>query len=309
MIYTITLSPALDKTIYLKDFQFDKINMIQESYIEAAGKGINSAKVLNLLGSDVTSIAILGGDNGKQIEEMLGNQGLKQKNIFIDENTRMNIKILNFADGSCTEINENTSNISDEAICEFDEIFEDILENAEIVTLSGRLPSSLPKDFYAKYIKKAKSSNIKVLLDTSGEALKYGVKEKPWCIKPNIHEFCEYFGVEELNEKNIVEKCKYLNSLGVEVVILTLGKDGLICSTNGLVYRVEIPKVKSLSTVGAGDSFIGGFLSMYTKTKNIEKALKYGSAVSIEKVSKKGTNPIDIYNVDKYFEEITFDVF
>ncbi len=302
MIYTITLSPALDKTIHLNTFNKNKLNIAESTNVDPGGKGINTAKVLNALGSDVTSIAFLGGATGRLIEEMLEYKDINQRNIYIEGETRTNIKLVESE--SCTELNEKATELTAKSLCNFEKIFDDIIMDASIITLAGRLPDKLDSNFYAKYIKKAKDADVSVVLDTSGESFKKGVLAKPWCIKPNIDELSEYFGVNLENDDEIILKCRELNQLGVEIVIVTLGPDGVLCTTSEEIIKVRAPKVTVKSTVGAGDSFVAGFLHKISQNSTIKDALKFATAVATAKVTLSGTNAPNVTEIEKYYKEL-----
>ncbi len=304
MIYTVTLSPALDKTIHLNNLEKGELNIINEVFLDPGGKGINTAKVLKALGSEVTSIAFLGGSTGDKINTMLNLSNISQKNIFINQETRTNIKIVESKNKVCTEINEKASPLQSVSLDDFDTLFENQLSDAKFITFAGRLPEGTDVGFYAKYIAKAKEKNIKTVLDTSGMAFKKGIEAKPWCIKPNINELSEYFDEKLVSERDIISKSKELNNLGIEIVIVTLGEEGVICTTCDEIIRVKAPKVLAQSTVGAGDSFVAGFLHKIAKGETIKSAIKYATAVSTAKVTLMGTNVPSLDDIEKYYNEI-----
>ncbi len=304
MIYTVTLSPALDKTIHLNTFEKNELNIVSSSLLDPGGKGINSAKVLNSLESEVTSIAFLGGSVGDIIETMLNNANINQKNIYLDGETRTNIKIIESKSKTCTELNEKATNISDEELRSFDLFFENELDDAEYITFAGRLPENIDSDFYYRYILRAKAKGIKTLLDTSGEALKKGVLAKPWCIKPNIDELSEYFGEKLDSIPDIVLKCKELNNIGVEIVITTLGGEGVVCTTLDKTILFKAPKVEVKSTVGAGDSFVGGLLHKISLGETLENSIKFATATATAKVTLMGTSVPKKEDIEKYLREI-----
>ncbi len=304
MIYTITLSPALDKTIHLSELKKEETNVVENIYLDPGGKGINTAKVLKSLGSQVTSVAFLGGATGDNIEKMLEKQNITQKNIYLENDTRTNIKIIESTNNTCTEINEKASPLLEENIKTFEILFENEISNAEVVTFAGRLPEGIDVQFYAKYIKKANEKGIKTVLDTSGLALKAGIDAKPWCIKPNIHELSEYCGYKLESEQDIITIAKDINKLGVEIVIVTLGSKGVVCTTKDETVRLSAPKVTAQSTVGAGDSFIAGFIHKITSGDTLENALKFATAVATAKVTLSGTAVPLREDIEKYLEII-----
>ncbi len=94
MFATVSLNPAIDKTVYVENLEIGKVNKSTESKIDIGGKGINTAKVLKVLGAEVTSVAYLGGETGRFIEEKLSQLGVKQSNVYTKMPTRTNTKIL-----------------------------------------------------------------------------------------------------------------------------------------------------------------------------------------------------------------------
>ncbi len=184
------------------------------------------------------------------------------------------------------------------------------MKTIKFISLAGSLPSGVDSGFYSDVLEKSKNYDVKILADCSGESLKKVIKSKPWCIKPNIDEFAELFDCDLSTlsalstDEKIVEKALELNKQGVEIVIVTLGGDGLICTTNNQKFKVEPPTVEVLGTVGAGDSFVAGFLHMYGKSMEIEKSLIYGSAVATAKVTKKGTEAPSMDEINKILKQI-----
>lgn len=316
MIDTVTLSPALDKTIFVNDINLGGLNITDEVYEDAGGKGINVAKVLAHLGAEVTSISVLGGDVGKKIESLLNIKNIKQDNVYTQNNTRTNTKIVDNIKNQCTEINENSKAIDNGVIEVLSNKITYFLENNKddknnYLCLCGRLPKGLNDDFYGNYIGLANKNNVKTILDTSGIALKKAIEQKPWLIKPNIDELSEYFNKPLGSLDEIIEHCKIINNLGVEIVVVTLGEKGLICTTKSntkdRVYKVTTPKVEVNSTVGAGDSFVGGFMYEYTKTQDLPKALVFGSATATAKVINKGTSVPNVSKIEKIKKDVVIN--
>ncbi len=309
MIYTVTLNPALDKTMYYEKVNIGKVNVCNQVCFEAGGKGINTAKVLKMLGSSVTSVALLGGYTGEKIVQRLDNVNLKQDNVYTNKETRTNTKIVDKSTTICTELNENTTEFDFNDLKCIDNKIADVTNNAKYITFSGSVPKGFKSDVYAKYIKVAKDKGIKTIVDTSGDALVYAIKEMPWLIKPNIDELSQYFNEKLQDEKNIIQKCKLLNNLGVELVVVTLGEEGLICTSDKNIYVIRGYKVNVISTVGAGDSFIGGFIFKYDTTKCIETSLKYGMAVALNKITSKGDMTLSLDSIDKFYNELNVEIY
>ena len=94
MIYTLTLNPALDKTVEIPNFSLDTVNRVSTLRIDAGGKGINVSKVIKKMGGESVALGILGGQSGRLVLEKLESEGIQNDFLFTDADTRTNFKII-----------------------------------------------------------------------------------------------------------------------------------------------------------------------------------------------------------------------
>ena len=272
MIYTVTLNPSIDYYLQIEDFNLGEVNRAKANYKYPGGKGINVSRVLNRLGIESKALGFIGGFTGEFIEEYLEDEGIDTDFIVINEDTRINVKIKSKEE---TEINGEGPRINLEKLNQlFDKVAK--LTSEDLLVLSGNAQNSLPRDIYCKIQERCMNNNIKVIVDTTGQALTSTLKNKPFLIKPNRHELSEIFGVQVNNKEDIVHYGRKLTALGAENVIISIGGDGaiLVCETG--VYHAEAPKGNVINSVGAGDSLIGGVIAEYSRSKDLLEAFKWG---------------------------------
>jgi len=128
----------------------------------------------------------------------------------------------------------------------------------KLLVCGGSVPPGLPADVYAVIIRKARRHSIKTILDSSGIYLKEGIKARPFLIKPNEREAEELLGRPLASEKDMVDAVNKVVRMGVEIAVISLGKDGLIAADKYETIKAIPPPVTAVSTVGAGDSAVAG---------------------------------------------------
>lgn len=274
MIYTVTFNPSIDYVIKVENFTAGTVNRVVNENKYAGGKGINVSRVLNNLGIKSRALGFIGGFTGQFIESFLQKEEIYTDFIQVNGDTRINVKL---SSNEETEINGSGPNISDE---DLDKLFEkiDTLNSEDILVLAGNVQKSLQRNIYSQIQEKVKDKEIKVIVDTTGEALISTLKHKPFLIKPNNHELGEIFDIEIHKKEDIIKYSQRLREMGAQNVIISMAGEGalLICSEG--VYHASAPKGIVKNSVGAGDSLIAGFIASYSKTSNITEAFKYGVA-------------------------------
>lgn len=274
MIYTVTISPCLDYKMVVDDFEIGKINRSAKQLLVPGGKGINVSFVLKNLGIDSVVLGFKAGFIGNTIENMVKEKGLKTNFIETIGESRINVKILSKEESA---INGAGPIPSEENIQELKSVLCKADSN-DIVVLSGSVPYSIHEGkLFKELIEELNKKNVKVFLDTSGKTLSEGIKSKPFLIKPNIEELEEIFDDKITNNDELINVLYKLNDNGIKNTIVSIGEKGaLLCSENKELIYVEAPKGKAVSTVGAGDSLVAGFLSYYVKNKSLKECLEYG---------------------------------
>lgn len=306
MIVTVTMNPSIDISYPLERLNIDTVNRTSQVTKTAGGKGLNVTRVIHDLGGDVLAAGVLGGFHGAFIAAELKKAGIKQAFTPIKEETRDSIAILH--EGNQTEILEAGPTISGEEQSAFLEKFAELLDQAEIVTLSGSLAKGLPQDFYQKLVQAAHEKDVKVLVDTSGESLRQVLagQQKPFLIKPNLEEL-EALLEQKFSLDHLAEIQTALTQplfAGVEWIVVSLGKAGAIAKYKSDFYRVTIPTIKVVNPVGSGDSTIAGFAYGVSQAMPPEELLKMCMATGMANAQERRTGHVDPTNVEQHFAKI-----
>lgn len=282
MIFTVTLNPALDKTVVIPRFAAGQVNRISTVRVDAGGKGINVSKCLHSLGEATTAAAILAGNAGKELEKMLIEGGITPLVLWVEGQTRTNLKIIDPEQGQNTDINEPGPAVTAQQLETLKEMISQQMNPGDLVILSGSLPAGSDVYLYEKWTAYFKARGAIVLLDADGEALLHGLKAAPYMIKPNNDELARLKGTEKLDEAQMISVGRELLEAGVRDVVISLGGDGALFLSEAGVYRSEGLKVPVKSTVGAGDSMVAamayGLDRDFSREEQIALAMAMGAA-------------------------------
>jgi len=288
MIYTITLNPALDRTIWIKATTRDDCNRIENEQMYAGGKGIDVSKVLTSFGIKNKALGFVGGFAGEELEGMLINEGIVCDFVRIAGRTRTNIIINDMASGSQTLYNARGPEITAYELMQIIHKVEN-LERPDFVIISGSLPRGVNPEIYRKIIEISKGKKAKVVLDTDGEALRTGLQGCPDIIKPNIHELCRIAGEQLESLSSIIEEAEKIRACGLPIILVSMGCCGMLMICDKGRYLARPPEVEVKNTIGAGDSAIAGFIYGLTAKEDLREALKYSVASGTATILQTGT--------------------
>lgn len=274
MIYTVTFNPSIDYVIKVENFTPGAVNRVVNENKYAGGKGINVSRVLNNLEVKSKALGFIGGFTGKFIENFLQNECIDTDFIQVNGDTRINVKLKSTEE---TEINGSGPSISEE---DLNKLLQKIsaLSSEDILVLAGNVQKSISQDIYSQIQKKLEDNGVKIVVDTTGEALVSTLKYKPFLIKPNNHELGEIFDIEIGEKEDIIKYSQKLRDMGAQNVIISMAGEGALLICNEGVYHASAPKGIVKNSVGAGDSLVAGFIASYSKTSDIIEAFKYGVA-------------------------------
>ncbi len=288
MIYTITLNPALDRTIWIQKVRDDVSNRILEEKSFAGGKSVDVSKVLKNLGVDNIALGFVGGFAGRELEGRLLNEGIETDFVRVSGETRTNIIIHETGTGKQLAFNARGPEIKPDELMQFIEQLER-MPCGEVVAIGGSIPLGVSPEIYRKIINLVKRCQAKVVLDVDGEALRQGIKALPNVIKPNIHELSELAGRELKGLDDVVSAARSINQQGVEIVLVSMGAKGILLVSDGQQYLAVPPNVNVESTIGAGDSSVAGFIFGLVQGKDLKQCLIYAVAAGTATTLRQGT--------------------
>ena len=307
MITTITLNPAVDKTIKVNNFSVGNVNRIEAIRLDAGGKGINVSKVIKNLGGNSKAMGILSGNSGKFIKEYLDSINILNDFVFTEGETRTNIKVVDEISHTNTDINEAGPQANDKDLAEVSgKVFNNI-SSEDIIIFSGSVPSNVDKKIYGDWIKKAKTKGAKTILDADGELLKNAILAGPYLVKPNIDELEGMFNKKINGVKEAVEIAKGLLDYGIVIVVVSLGSEGAIFVNKEKSIYAHGLKVDVKSTVGAGDSMVAALAYSIEEGLSFEESVKLAVATGTANVMTSGTEASDIKTIIELEKQVTFE--
>ena len=272
MIYTITLNPALDRTLWVERIRLDDSNRIKKEERYAGGKGIDVSRVLTTLGVSSTALGFVGGFTGEELEGRLLNEGISCDFLRISGETRTNIIINDMSTGNQSVYGASGPQIDPYELMQMIHKIER-LDHPDTVIISGSLPPGVHPKIYLKIIGIAKAGKARVILDADGEALIEGVKGLPEVVKPNIHELGRLVNAELQELDDIISAAKGLEAKGIGLVLVSMGARGMLLISAKESYLASHPAVNVKNTIGAGDSAIAGFVFGLAENKALKEAL------------------------------------
>lgn len=260
MVITVTLNPALDKTLVVHGFAIGEVNRVQSQREDIGGKGINVSKVLKEFGIPSRAMGLMGDNLRSRFETVLDNLGIAHDFTPTLTDTRTNIKLVDETNNTFTDINESGGIVTDKEWNHFLRRFEETLEKGDVVILAGGVRPGVPNNAYGILTRKAKAADATVLVDAEGLLLKEAILAKPHVIKPNQMELSTLLDQTFNSEAELIDGAQQLKDQGVERILVSMGAQGSIYLGKNGIYRAEGLKVPVKSTVGAGDSMVAAMV-------------------------------------------------
>ena len=300
-IVTLTVNPALDKSAHFKGLVPEQKIRCDEPRFDAGGGGINVSKAISRLGGASLAVFTSGGATGKMLEDLVSKDSIehevieirnwtRESFVAVDDNTNLQYRF-SFKGAEITTV-------------EKDKIIETIQNlKFKYLVLSGGLNEGLSSDFYQIFAGIAKASNSKLIVDTSGEALKKVIETGVYMIKPNVGELAKLIGVERLELEEVNEAAKQIIAKGgAEIVVVSLGPQGAVLVTKDSYEFVPAPNVPKKSTVGAGDSMVGGMVWALSQNKSLKEVIRWGVACGSAATMNEGTQLFKFEDAKRLFE-------
>lgn len=306
MIYTVTLNPALDKTVEIPGMALDTVNRITAMRTDPGGKGINVSKVIAKLGGESCAVGILGGGSGKMLEKLLEGENFTTQFRFVEGQTRTNLKIIDRERHTNTDINEPGLTVTD---ADLDALLRELLAElrpGDIVVLAGSLPKGAPQDTYRSWTAACKKAGARVFLDADGALLAEGIKAAPHLIKPNDGELSRLAGKKLETLEELTAEGRKLLERGIERVVISLGGRGALYLRKGSTIYAEGLRVPVGSTVGAGDSVVAALAYAEAQGLSEEEAVRLSTAAGAANVMCSGTQAAEREAVKALLPKVRF---
>ena len=284
MIVTLTLNPSLDRTVEVDRLERGAVLRTSEPMLEPGGKGVNVTRALTANGVPSLAIAAVAGPEGAELSRLLERDGILCRFVPVSGRTRSNTTVCD-ADGTVTKLNEPGSPLRSDDLEAIATAIRASVRDGDWLVVSGSTPPKLSADEMSVLLAEASAAGVHLAVDSSGVALATAVAARPRLIKPNGEELAELVGRELASMAEVVAAAEEVRARGIELVLVSLGAQGaVLVGPSGVIVgesHVDQPR----STVGAGDSFLAGFLSRFSQNERdldaaLLEALCWGAAAT-----------------------------
>jgi 1-phosphofructokinase len=304
MILTVTPNPTIDRSVFVRGFQFGTVVRAEREQVTPSGKGVDASLVIHELGGTTVALGLNAGLSGRLHESLLDAWGIKHDFGQADGETRMAIVLVDLAINQQSTISAATLHATPRHLSRLLELVDRYADRSWGVICGGSLPPGLPQDSYAHLLRRARARGLVALLDSSGPALRQGIKGYPHILKVNVDELQALDailirGLDLSGGKHddihgsvrmLAERLdKRLGDWVSEGVVITLGQRGALAVTTKGVYHVQPPPVPVVNTAGAGDALNAGIMLALSRGAEWSEALIWGTAAAASVITNQGT--------------------
>ena len=304
-IITLTVNPALDKRTTVKGIVPNNKLRCAAPFFDAGGGGINVSRAIKKLGGNTLCIHLSGGHTGNILHSILYNEKVEQLRISMRDWTRENFSVTDTQNHQQYRFTMPGATVEK---FEWEYVLENLkntLGEGDFLVASGSLPLGIPVDFYNMVAFICNEKKAKLILDTSGDPLIKAAESKVFMLKPNLSELSMLCGVASVSVLELEDLAKtFLDKNTCEVLVVSLGAKGAVLVTKGLTVHVPAPTVHQKSTIGAGDSMVGGMVLCLAQGKSLEEMVGYGVACGSAATMNPGTELCKKEDADRLYNWI-----
>ena len=290
-IVTLTINPALDKSAKIDQLIPEQKLKCQAIEFQAGGGGVNISRVLHTLEVKNNCLFTCGGDTGKTLKGLLGDEKLDITPIPVAAWTRENLAVVDTKTDLQYRFGMPGKGLSATEIESLKTIVNNLVTDNSMFILSGSIPDTMSPDFYIELIDSLSAENVKLIVDTSGEALKASLKKPVFLMKPNQGELAQLAGKDFLTKtEQEAFAMELIHNKHAEYVVVSLGARGAFLASESGIFYQNTPSVKVKSTIGAGDSMVAGLVYAIAQGMSSPDILKWGVVCGVATTMTGGTN-------------------
>lgn len=299
-VLTVTLNPSVDAWTTTERLVPQAKLRCSEPLQHPGGGGINVARVLHRLGTDVLALHVAAGPTGAALAALLAAEHLPVLPVDGAGDTRRAWTVVETSTRREYRFVPPGPVLPAAAARTVMAHITKLDPAPAVVVLSGSLPAGCDDDFYARLARCAQARGSAVALDASGPVLERALAAGVHLVKPSLHELRELTGEALGSLPEQVAACRSLLARGsAAMVALTLGADGALLVAGDVALHAPALQVQVAGTVGAGDSFLAGLVHEMVRGRGLHDALRTAAAAAAATVSHTGTSLCDAADVDR----------
>ena len=278
MILCIGTTPAMQRVMVFRQLRLDAVNRAFQTLDGAAGKSINVAKVLRVLGEHPVAVGFLGGDRGQNLRAILEAKGIEMDFITVTARTRQCVTVIDEAAGTHTELVEEGHPVEPGDFARLTEIIARRCREVRAVVMSGTVAAGGAPDWYRQCALLAHENGALTIADAQGQALFEVLKARPGLVKPNRAELAASVGRELADEADVKEAMRELVERGAQRVVVTAGKAPTLAYDGRGFWRITAPSITAVNPIGSGDAFTAGLVWRLLRGDDLGEACRWGCA-------------------------------
>jgi len=307
LIATVTLNPAIDKSLTVRGFAAGRTNRGEVTRIDAGGKGVNVARAAKRFGLPVCALGLAAGRNGRFLLDALAAAGVPADFIDVPGETRTNLKIYDPLKGTETEINEPGFQVSRSHLEEMKGKLREYAPRCELVVFSGSLPPGAPPETFAELISITKECGATSILDTAGLPLRHGLAAGVLLVKPNRAEVEELLERPLRSRRELADAARVMLEMGAQQVVISMGAEGALGATQETVLMAQPPAVELRSSVGAGDTMVAALAYGIVRHLPFPDSFRLAVAAGAATVARDGTKVADFAAAQALLPRVKID--
>ena len=256
----------------------DAVNRASITEDGAAGKAVNVAKVLKLLGAEPVAMGFLGGDRGAKLRSILEERQIQTEFLAVSAVTRECITVIDEASGTHTELVEESKAVDAATYQALLEAVSRRVKSCRATVLSGTLTPGAPADFYFRCAELANEAGVLTVIDAHAAPLDAALKAAPTVVKPNRVELGSMLRWELKTEAEVIAAMRELHQRGAKKVVVTAGKEPALAFDGQVFWRISAPVIKPVNPTGSGDAFTAGLTWRLTQGGTLDEACRWAAA-------------------------------
>jgi 6-phosphofructokinase 2 len=307
-ILTLTLNPSVDVSTATEKVVPEHKLRCTTARVDAGGGGINVSRVVHELGALTLAIFPKGGNTGALLAEKLAERGVPLAPVESRAQTRMCFNISESSTGQEFRLVLPGVPMQPEELAACQERVEAQLPDADVLVASGSLPEGVPEDIYARLAERVRARGGKVVLDTSGPALRLALGTGLYLVKPSRREFSELVGEKLPDVRSLAAACRKVHRAGAaEIIVVSMGGEGAVLTSSSGQWLAVPPTVEARSAVGAGDSFVAAMTLSLLRGEAHDVALAWGTAAGAAALLTPGTGLCIRRDVERLRSQVKVD--
>ncbi len=304
MIITLTPNPSVDRTLQIEQIRFNEILRTHDARVDWGGKGFNVSRALRILDQNSLALGWVGGGTGRMLEDGLHKLGIQTDFVWVEEDTRTNTVAKETGGEWFIRLNEPGPHIPDQAVQALLEKAQSYASQNDVWVVSGSLPQDVPDEFYAQLIRLLKEKGVRVFFDANDSALRVGLGETPFLVKPELTEAENYVGFPIKSYEDLKRAALTFLRQGVQYAALAIEGKGLLLASQQEMLLAAPPKAPIKNVTGAGAALMAGMAYAFSQDMPLRDVIRWGAAYSAVALSSEALSQVTREGVEAMLQRI-----